>query len=69
MIKRKDDDERVCAYCQNSVPVNNSDAFLCDIKGIVRADGYCRRFVFDLLKINPGRVRIPAENEDTDFSL
>ena len=45
MRKRKDDDERVCAYCQNSVPVNNSDAFLCDIKGIVRADGYCRRFV------------------------
>ena len=68
-LKRKEsEEENTCAYCEHAVPVNHAEAFLCDYKGVVRPEGHCRRFVFDLLKVSPRRRTISG-SDDLDFSV
>ena len=68
-MKRKDtQEENTCASCEHAVPVNHAEAFLCDYKGVVRPEGRCRRFAFDLLKVSPRRRPLSSDDE-LDFSL
>lgn len=52
---------RSCQYCQNGTKLNDSNV-LCVKRGIVMADGKCRRFRYDPLK------RIPPRAKASDFS-
>ena len=51
--KKKDDQEKMCIYCFHSERIDDSDACVCDICGMVRADGVCKKFKCDLLKVDP----------------
>lgn len=62
--------ERICAVCETAVPIEDDDFVLCSKKGIVSAKGHCRKFVYDLLKRNPGRSpqMITLDKEALDIS-
>lgn len=53
--------ERSCSYCIHSASMDG-EQMLCAKKGIVSADGKCRRFRYDPCK------RIPAKAKALDFS-
>ena len=63
--------ERICAYCEHATVLAGSDACVCDKRGVVRANGYCRRFRPDLLKVRPHLPRLPEEpdGDPDEFSL
>jgi hypothetical protein len=61
-----DRDERMCLYCEHSTPIAETDACICDINGMVKTDGYCRKYVLDLLKVNP-RPPKPVDNTDPEI--
>lgn len=54
------EENRMCAYCENADLIGESGACVCRLKGVVRFDGICSRFTFDLLKIKPRAVKLPA---------
>ncbi|GEM_PF-7082248 len=45
--------EKICANCEKSVVLADTDACLCSKKGLVKARGCCSDFVADLLKVVP----------------
>lgn len=59
MAKKCDFDniERVCAFCEHGMvlpPDNDGNILvLCDRKGLVHDNGWCRRFLYDPLKREP----------------
>lgn len=52
---------RACSYCLNGTQVN-SEQVLCMKKGIVPADGKCRKFCYDPCK------RVPPKAKALDFA-
>lgn len=48
----------MCAFCEHSDKLSSADEFLCELKGVVKADHVCRKFIYDPLK------RIPAKTPD-----
>lgn len=44
---------KCCALCEHSVVVCQSDTVLCPKKGVVRADGVCRKFIYSPFKRTP----------------
>ncbi len=58
----------ICLNCEHSTPILESDACICEFKGVVKAEGYCRKFSFDLLKLTP-RTRKSLERDFLDISL
>lgn len=59
--------EKICAYCQYATLIGDSGACICEKKGAVRADGHCRRFKEDLLKVKPHLPALPGLGEDENF--
>lgn len=57
------DENKMCAYCENAGGIGDSGVCVCKLKGVVRADGICKRFKFDLLKLEPRAVKIPDSSE------
>lgn len=57
--------ERICAYCEHATLLAGETACVCDKRGVVRADGCCRRFRADLLKLRPHLPRLPEESDWT----
>ena len=64
------DIQRICAMCQHSADIEDEDYILCSKKGIVPMNSHCRKFIYDLLKRNPGKVPqlIGISEEATDIS-
>ena len=56
MKNNKPDIEKLCRSCEHAELLVDSGVVLCERKGIVRADGLCRKFIYDPLK------RIPPKN-------
>lgn len=50
---KKEKIERICANCEHSTPMGNTDACYCKKRGLVKARGCCGDFKADLLKIVP----------------
>ena len=55
--------EKICAYCEYATVIGNTGACVCSKKGTVRADGRCRHYKQDLLKVKP---RLPLLPDDSD---
>ena len=51
--------EKICAYCEHATVIADSGVCVCSKKGAVRADGSCRRFREDLLKVKPHLPLLP----------
>lgn len=47
--------ERICGMCEHAIPIEDEDYILCSKKGVVPMNGRCRKFIYDLLKRNPGQ--------------
>ena len=62
-MKRSDDENAICAMCEHSVLIKESDMCICDLEGAVRCDGSCRRFTQDLLKLDPRPRKLPDGDE------
>lgn len=62
--------ERSCQYCAHSAKLND-DQMLCTRKGIVSADGQCRKFDYDPFKRVPSKPKALdfAKYDADDFSL
>lgn len=62
--------ERSCQYCRFSTKLNE-DRMLCAKKGIVEADGECRKFRYDPFKRVPPKPKALdfSKYDDEDFSL
>ena len=56
MKGKKYDIEKMCRTCERAELLVDTDTVLCERKGIVRADGVCRKFIYDTLK------RIPPQD-------
>ena len=65
MKKVNEDIERICAYCENAVVINESDMCICKLNGAVVATSSCRKFSLDLLKLAP--IPKPLPDDDTVF--
>ena len=61
--------ERICAYCEHATLLSGADACVCKRKGVVRANGTCRRFRPDLLKVRPHLPLLPEESDDEAFDV
>ena len=63
--------ERICAYCEYATLLAGTDACVCRKRGVVRADGHCRRYRPDLLKVQPRLPRLPEDPNEApvEFSL
>ena len=61
--------ERICAYCEHATLLDGMDVCVCKKRGVVHADGHCRRFRPDLLKVRPLPPRLPGEPEAESVDL
>ena len=51
MKKRdRDNEDAICAMCEHGTPIFTGDTVLCRRRGLVRANGCCRKWRFDPLK-------------------
>ena len=50
---QKEKIERICANCEKSSPIGDTDACRCIKHGIVKARSCCREFREDLFKVVP----------------
>ena len=55
-MRNRHEIEKMCRTCEHAELLVDTDRVLCDRKGIVKADGICRKFVYDILK------RVPPKN-------
>jgi hypothetical protein len=53
--------EKICAYCEYGKSIFGTDDVLCSKKGLVKADGYCKKFLYTPLR------RTPPKPLDFDF--
>ena len=65
MKKQHEDIEKICAYCESAVLIRESDVCICKEHGAVKAQGTCKRFSLDLLKLAPLPRQLP--DDDTVF--
>ena len=57
--------ERICAHCEHSVIILESDVCICKHNGAVTQSGSCHKFELDLLKLAPMPKTLP--DDDTVF--
>lgn len=50
---KKEKIEHICANCEHSSAIGNTDACMCDKRGLVKARGCCGSYKTDLLKVVP----------------
>lgn len=63
--KNKPEIDKVCAYCELALPLQDRDFMLCSKRGVVSAGHHCRYFSYDPLK----RVPMPRKNISADLTL
>ncbi|MEG1743129.1 MAG: hypothetical protein RR246_03080 [Clostridia bacterium] len=66
-MKQNYEYEKICLYCSKSTFIEDSEACVCKLYGAVHADGYCRKFKLDLLKLNPSKAVVYVHNDDLIF--
>lgn len=55
-MKKRDIQEKTCAFCEYGVRMIDGESVLCKKKGPVSAEHTCRKFIFDPLKESPTPV-------------
>jgi len=65
--KTEFEEESICINCVNAMPLDGNDACICSIAGAVRADGSCKKFRLDLLKVQPNMAKIQMPQGKTNF--
>lgn len=63
MKNKHADEHKMCAYCESATLISNGDYCICAHKGLVEAVGSCKKFSFDLLKLDPKPVKAPKLEE------
>ena len=58
-------ENRICAYCEHARPLGDSGTCICDIKGLIKDDGVCRKFSLDLLKLKPHVLKLTDTEENS----
>ena len=53
MAKKNHEITEICAFCEYAKCLHDESTMLCEKRGIVNSDYYCRRFVYDTLKRSP----------------
>lgn len=56
MKNKKNEIEKVCAYCEHAASLKDKDFMLCGARGVVSASFSCRKFLYDPLKRIPMRA-------------
>ena len=56
MKKRKPDIDKICEKCEFSTPICDELNVLCMKRGVVPAGHSCRKFIYDPLKRDPGKI-------------
>jgi hypothetical protein len=61
----------MCSNCKKGKIINKADCVLCPFKGIVTYDYHCKKFEFDIFKMQPRRKRkLNLEDySNEDFSI
>ncbi len=67
-MKRNEEIERICAYCEQAVVIKESDICICNINGAVKQTHGCKKFSLDMLKIAPLPRKLP-EDETVFFEI
>ncbi len=63
-LKKRDNIERMCKYCEHSVDFVDKDKMICSLKGVVSVDYLCKKFTYDPLKREPSKtLRVPDDIE------
>ncbi len=65
MKNKKNEIEKVCAYCEYAASLKDKDFMLCNSRGVVASSFSCRKFLYDPLKRIPSRpvILLTEENE------
>jgi len=58
-----------CEYCLLSSPLGDNGEMICEKRGIVNSDDYCRSYKYDPLKREPMRKKISDNYSPEDFIL
>jgi hypothetical protein len=53
------DIEKICAYCEYGKPIFGTDDVICSKKGLVRADHFCKKFLYTPLRRTPPKPMEP----------
>lgn len=61
------DEEAICVNCVHAQRLDGSDVCICSLKGAVKADGSCKKFRLDLMKVDPQNGKILAPQGKTSF--
>ncbi len=61
------EEEPICVNCVNSTPIGTANVCICSLKGAVKADGSCKKFSLDLLKIEPKSPKTLVIQGDENF--
>lgn len=59
------EENRMCAYCEQATVLGDSGTCICAHKGVVKDDGFCRKFSFDLLKLKPHTLKLTDTEENS----
>ena len=63
------DEEAICINCVYAQRLDGADACVCLLKGAVKADGSCKKFRLDLLKIDPQNGKNLAPQGKANFLI
>ena len=71
--KQKNSLEKMCRVCEWAHGLQDEDTMLCEKKGVVQSDYFCRHFRYDPLKRIPGQTKsiaaleyIPLDEENQE---
>lgn len=64
-----DDYPKKCECCEKLKSAEGAKPLVCRYKGEVESDGFCRRFVFDPLRIKPQNFSKAKKFTKKDFEL
>jgi len=58
-----------CEYCLRATPLGNGKEMICEKRGIVNTNDFCRSYKYDPLKREPLRQKISDNYSPEDFIL
>lgn len=67
-MKQKTEYERNCAHCEYAGSTYDDEYVVCVKKGVVRAQGACRKFIYDPLKRKTAPLKAPPKLEYVDIN-
>lgn len=67
--KSATEEQHICACCEHSVNIRESDMCICFFNGAVKADNTCKKYKLDLLKLSPLPTVLPEDGETVIFDI